>query len=53
MNKRAFIIVMDSVGCGSAPLSYKYNDEGANTLSHISTSTNGIKLDTLEKNGYW
>ena len=51
MNKRAFIIVMDSVGCGSAPLSYKYNDEGANTLSHIAASTNGIKLDTLEKMG--
>ena len=32
---RAFLIVMDSVGCGGAPDSCSFNDEGANTLGHI------------------
>ena len=32
---RAFLIVMDSVGCGGAPDAAAYGDEGANTLSNI------------------
>jgi phosphopentomutase len=32
---RAFLIVMDSVGCGGAPDAIAYGDEGANTLAHI------------------
>lgn len=32
---RAFLIVMDSVGCGGAPDAAAYGDEGANTLAHI------------------
>lgn len=32
---RAFLIVMDSVGCGGAPDARSFNDEGANTLGHI------------------
>ena len=32
---RAFLIVMDSVGCGGAPDGALYGDEGANTLGHI------------------
>ena len=51
MSKRAFVIVMDSVGCGTAPLSYKYGDEGANTLGHISEKMNGINIKTLESLG--
>ena len=50
--KRIFAIVMDSVGCGTAPLSYQYGDEGANTIKHISEVMNGIKLPTMEKLGY-
>lgn len=52
MFKRVFLVVMDSVGCGTAPLSFKYNDEGANTISHIASATNGINLPTLESFGY-
>lgn len=52
MYKRIFLVVMDSVGCGTAPLSHKYNDEGANTISHIAATTNGISLPTLESFGY-
>lgn len=51
MSKRSFVIVMDSVGCGTAPLSYKYGDEGANTLGHISEKMNGINIKTLESFG--
>ena len=32
---RAFLIVMDSVGCGGAPDAAVFGDEGANTLGHI------------------
>ena len=52
MFKRVFCIVMDSVGCGTAPLSHDYGDEGANTISHIASSCGGIRLPTLEAMGY-
>ena len=32
---RAFLIVLDSVGCGGAPDAGRFGDEGANTLAHI------------------
>ena len=32
---RAFLIVMDSVGCGGAPDAAAFGDQGANTLGHI------------------
>lgn len=32
---RAFLIVMDSVGCGGAPDAAAFGDTGANTLGHI------------------
>ena len=32
---RAFLVVMDSVGCGGAPDAADFGDEGANTLGHI------------------
>ena len=32
---RAFVIVMDSVGCGGAPDAAAFGDRGANTLAHI------------------
>lgn len=35
---RAFLIVMDSVGCGGAPDAADFGDEGANTLAHIAQS---------------
>ncbi|MDJ0993692.1 MAG: phosphopentomutase [Dinoroseobacter sp.] len=33
--RRAFLIVMDSVGCGGAPDAARFGDAGANTLGHI------------------
>ncbi|MEP5761671.1 MAG: phosphopentomutase [Litoreibacter sp.] len=35
MRKRAFLVVLDSVGCGGAPDASDFGDEGANTLGHI------------------
>ena len=32
---RAFLLVLDSVGCGGAPDAAEFGDEGANTLGHI------------------
>ena len=32
---RAFLVVLDSVGCGGAPDAAAYGDAGANTLGHI------------------
>ena len=32
---RAFVIVLDSVGCGGAPDAAAFGDAGANTLAHI------------------
>ena len=43
---------MDSVGCGTAPLSYKFGDDGANTIAHIAESQGGITLPTMEGLGY-
>ena len=34
-DRRAFLIVMDSVGCGGAPDAAAFGDQGANTLVHI------------------
>ena len=52
MFKRAFVVVMDSVGCGTAPLSFQYGDDGANTIRHISEVMGGIHLPQMEKLGY-
>lgn len=35
---RAFLIVMDSVGCGGAPDAAAFGDEGANTLAHVAAA---------------
>ncbi len=32
---RAFLVVLDSVGCGGAPDAAAFGDEGANTLAHV------------------
>ncbi len=35
---RAFLIVLDSVGCGGAPDAAEYGDAGADTLGHIAAA---------------
>lgn len=61
MNKRAFIIVCDSLGVGYEPDAYKYighdnngqpfNDEGSNTFSHLSFSKKDFAIPTLMECG--
>ena len=50
--KRAFVVVIDSLGVGYEEKSKDYGDEGANTLSHIFMATEGkYKIPNLEKLG--
>ena len=45
--KRIFLIVLDSLGIGGASDASEYNDEGSNTLKHISENSD-LKLMNLE-----
>ena len=51
--KRIFLLVMDSVGAGMMDDAYKFNDEGASTLVHISQKVNGLKVPTLNYLGLY
>ena len=49
INKRVFVVVIDSLGVGYENHSKEYGDEGANTLSHIFSATNGkYKIPNLQ-----
>ncbi len=50
MSKRAFIIVLDSMGIGHAPDAEKFNDAGSNTLLSISKSKE-FNTENLKKMG--
>lgn len=43
---RAFLIVLDSVGCGGAPDAAAFGDAGANTLAHIARECAAGRADT-------
>jgi phosphopentomutase len=43
---RAFLIVMDSVGCGGAPDAADFGDAGSNTLAHIARECADGRADT-------
>ncbi len=42
---RAFLIVMDSVGCGGAPDAADFGDSGANTLGHVAQACAAGRAD--------
>src|SRR6185312_10600387 len=44
---RALLLVLDSVGIGSAPDAAAYGDEGADTLRHLLQFDPSLKLPTL------
>lgn len=48
---RIFAIVIDSCGFGTAPDSYKFNDEGADTIGHIAEVCGGLNMPNLAKFG--
>ena len=54
---RAFLVVMDSVGCGGAPDAADFGDEGANTLAHIAEffakTGRPLALPNLTRLGLW
>ena len=50
MNNRVFLIVLDSFGIGEMPDSYKWNDEGSNTLGAV-RSHPAFNCPTMEKLG--
>lgn len=43
---RAFLMVMDSVGCGGAPDAAAFGDEGSNTLAHIAAACAAGQAET-------
>lgn len=49
--KRIFLIVTDSLGCGEAKDAHLYNDNGSNTLKHLSYSIKDFSIPNLEKMG--
>ena len=51
MHLRALLLILDSVGCGSAPDAAAYGDEGSDTLGHIYEHTPGFALPNLERLG--
>ena len=50
MNKRVFLIVLDSFGAGEMPDAASFGDGGANTLRSVSQSA-GFKIKNLKKLG--
>ena len=50
--RRVFVVVIDSLGVGYEENSYKYGDEGANTLSNMFKATKGeYKIPNLQNLG--
>src|SRR5436305_5816588 len=48
---RAFVVVLDAVGCGAVPDAAAYGDAGANTLAHVAEAVGGLEVPTLERLG--
>ena len=46
--KRVFLIILDSVGMGTAPDSAAFGDHNPNTLGHIAQAIPGFKLPTMQ-----
>lgn len=51
MDRRAFILVMDSFGIGGAPDADAFGDTGADTFGHIMAASPGLALPELERLG--
>ena len=48
---KAILIILDSVGIGSAPDAAEYGDSGASTLSHLAAANGGLRVPTLQAMG--
>ena len=49
--KRIFTIVIDSLGAGEIPDAASYGDQGTDTLGHIASSVDALKIPHLQKLG--
>ena len=49
--KRVFVIVLDSMGMGAMPDAKDFDDEGVDTLGHISESVDSFNIPNLRKLG--
>ena len=49
--KRAFVIVLDSLGIGNAKDAAEYHDAGTDTLGHISDTVETFEIPNLQKLG--
>ncbi|MEM9017553.1 MAG: phosphopentomutase [Verrucomicrobiota bacterium] len=49
--RRAFLIVLDSVGIGHAPDAARFGDEGSNTVGHIREGVSGFAIPNLDRSG--
>ena len=49
--RRALILVLDGVGCGEAPDTAAYGDEGSDTIGNIARAVGGLHLPTLQRLG--
>jgi phosphopentomutase len=49
--RRAFLIILDGVGYGSAPDSSLYGDDGANTLAHVASAAGPLHIPVLQSLG--
>lgn len=50
-HKRAFVIVLDSLGCGTCPDSAEYGDAGADTLGNILKYRPSLKISNMRSLG--
>lgn len=49
---RIFLIVLDSLGIGNAKDAANFNDEGADTLGHISETVSHLNIPNMQKLGW-
>ncbi len=48
---KAVLIILDSVGIGSAPDAAEYGDAGASTLAHLAAAAGGLHVPTMQAMG--
>ena len=52
MDKRIFVIVLDSLGIGAMPDAARFADEGADTFGHILEKTKTLNIPNLRRLGF-
>ena len=47
MQRRVFVLVLDSLGVGALPDAERFGDEGAHTLDHLVEAAGGLDVPEL------